>query len=148
MPRQQTRFFTRIGLWFGSFVVAVTLFSLLCCLSSLSLDPFRGILLFTAFLALPVCFLNLPFAVALRNADSWRMWAILVCGALSGPVFLLALGVIMQLRGGNVHLIWQGDRGLDIGIVPSIPFADGLGLLTAGLYVLGLKAIQRRSTST
>lgn len=142
----RVRIFRRVGLWFGSFIISVTLSSLLCCLSNLSLGSCSGVFLFTTVLALPAWFLYLPFVLALKDAEEGRIWTILTIGTLIGPAYLAVFGVIMQLRGGNVHRIWQGDGGIDLGIVQSLPFALAVGFLTTGLYVIGLKVIHRRAT--
>ena len=100
-----------------------------------------------AITALPAWFLYLPVGLAFKDAEQRRLWIILTSGTLIGPACLIVLGVIVQLRGGDVHMIWQGDGGESLGIVEFIPFALGLGFLTASVYVIGLKVMRGRSTS-
>ena len=153
--------FRRIGLWLCSFVVAVTLLSLLCCLP-FSFRSFAVIFQFTSvlrwflslvlqittILALPVWLLYLPFVVAVKDAEGPRLWIILTSGTLIGPACLTILGLILQLGGGDAHSIWHGDGGISLGIVQSMPLAFGVGFVSASLYVIGLRAIHRRSEAT
>ncbi|HSU61950.1 MAG TPA: hypothetical protein VLI55_21750 [Bryobacteraceae bacterium] len=152
----------RIGLWLGSLLVSVSLFSLSLSLlfSSLSL-LFNGawsfrvgavfaILRVTMTFAFPVWCLYLPFVLALRDAEGSRIWTILVSGILIGPAALALLGLILQLRGGNPHLIWHGDPLLGVlgGIAVMMFFAAIIGFLTTSFYVIALKLFYRRSTVT
>jgi hypothetical protein len=151
--------YRRIGLWLCAFLISVILFSLLCCLASLfrsfsvvfqftaMLQSFLVVLKVTTILALPVWLLCLPFVVLFKDAEQRRPWIMVMSGTLIGPACLIILGLILQLAGRDAHMIWQGD-GIDLGIVPSIPFALGLGFLSASLYVIGLRVISRRSTAT
>lgn len=148
--------FKRIGLWLCSLSVSVISFALVFSVPvplQPLLIPFQFTTLLRVFFfnlqlmtiyALAVSVFFLPFLVALKDAEQRRLWMILASGTLIGPACLMLLGLIVQLRGGDPHMIWNGD-GISLGIVPSIPFALGLGFLTASLYVIGLKVINRRS---
>jgi hypothetical protein len=92
----------RIGLWFGSLLVSVTLFSFICSLLFSGPGFFRlGTVLFifrvTMIFALPVWCLYLHFVIALKDAEERRIWTILVSGALIGPTSLVLWGVMLQL---------------------------------------------------
>jgi hypothetical protein len=119
----------RIGLWGCSFVARVALFSFLCCLSNLSLRSFPTIFTVTVLLALPAWLLYVPLVVVLRSSNKSQIWVVLISGLFIGPAYLAGVGLIVQLFGGNHHLTWYGN-GLDLGIIPSMPFAIVLGKWT------------------
>jgi len=98
--------------------------------------------------AFPVWCLYLPFVLALRDAEGSRIRTILVSGLLIGPVSLALWGLILQLRGGDPHLIWHGDPLLGVlgGVAAMMIFALIVGFLTAFSYVIALKLLYRRST--
>ena len=56
------------------------------------------------FFALPGWFLALPLVIYFKNANGWRIWAILAIGTAIGPCFLLCLALIAA---GKIN--WQGD---------------------------------------
>lgn len=111
---------TRIGLWFCSFAVSVTLFSLLCCLPvvfrsfaillqfTTILRTFFSVLQFMTMTALPAWFLYLPVVIAFKDAEQRRLWILMTSGTLIGPACLIVLGLIVQLRGGDAHMIRKG----------------------------------------
>jgi hypothetical protein len=131
--------FMRVGLWIGSVLFSVTLFSLLLSLTGSFFIIFQVAITF----ALPVGLLYLPIVALLKTAQGWRMWVTLVTGTLVGPASLALWGVILQLRGGNAHTIWQGD-GIGLGVAPAIILASLVGLLTTAIYVIVLKVLHRR----
>ena len=51
----------------------------------------------TMTLALPIWCLYLPFVIALKDAEEWRIWIILFSGILIGPASLASWGLILQL---------------------------------------------------
>ncbi len=136
----------RIGLWFGSLLLGVMLFSLLYGLFTSQVDAFFLIARITMMLALPVWFLYLPFVLAIKDAEGRRMWTVLVSGTLIGPAYLGLWGLVLQLKGGDAHEIWIGN-GIDGGYGPDMISALVVGLLTTGFYVIGLKVACRRQVS-
>jgi hypothetical protein len=141
----------RIGLWFGSLLLSVTLFSLLFNVLFSGPGFFRVgtvLLIFrvTLIFALPVWCLYLPFVIALKNAEERRIWTILVSGILIGPASLVLWSLILQLRGGDPDTIWQGDP-LAFGVSGVMIFALIVGFLTTSFYVIALKVLHHRSTA-
>ena len=141
----------RVGLWFGSLLLSVTLFSLLFNLLFSGPGFFRAgsvLLIFrvTMTFALPVWCLYLPFVIALKDAEERRSWTILSSGILIGPASLALWGLILQLRGGDPHTIWQGDP-LAFGLRGAMIFALIVGFLTTSFYVITLKVLHHRSTA-
>lgn len=126
----------RIGIWLGCFLLTVTAFSL-----------FFGAAFFvfriTVEFAFPVWVLYLPIVVLLKDAEKPRSWIILGSGLFIGPASLGLWGLILQLRGGDSHTIWQGD-GIGLGVFQGMFYAAILGGLMAAGYVAVLKAIHRR----
>ena len=144
--------FKRIGLWFGSLLVSVTLFSLLFNLLFSGAGFFRAasVLLafrFTMIFALPAWCLYLPFVIALKDAEERRIWTILWSGILIGPASLVLWGLILQLRGGDPYKIWHGDP-LAFGLSGAMIFAVIVGFLATSFYAIALKVLQRWSTAT
>jgi hypothetical protein len=131
----------RIGLWFGSLLLSVTLFSLL--FSRASVFFIFGV---TMTLALPVWCLYLPFVIALKDAEERRIWTILFRGILIGPASLALWCLILQLRGGDPHTIWQGAPP-GLGCNSAVILALIVGFLTTSFYVIALKVLHRRSTA-
>jgi hypothetical protein len=140
----------RIGLWFGSLLLSVTLFSLLFNLHFSGPGFFRVgtvLLVFrvTLIFALPVWCLYLPFVIALKDAEEGRMWTILISGVLIGPAALVFWGLLLQLRGADPDAIWRGDP-LAIGMGGAVIFALIVGFLTTSVYVIAaLKVLHHRS---
>jgi hypothetical protein len=126
----------RTGVWFGCFLLSVALFSLF--FGSAAVLVFRVAMIF----ALPVSLLFLPFVIGFKNAERERSIILLAAGALIGPVCLALWGLILQLRGGNLQMIWIGD-GLDEGVLPASVYACIVGAVTAGCYVAALKVLHR-----
>ena len=140
----------RISLSLGSLLFSVTLFTLLFGLFLRSQGLFRAepllfILRFTMIFALPVWCLYLPFVAALKDAEERRIWTILFSGILIGPVSLALWGLILQLRGGDSHNIWQGDPLLGVlsGVAASLIYALIVGFLAASFYVMALRTLHR-----
>jgi hypothetical protein len=131
----------RIGLWFASLLLAVTFFSLL--FKAGAFIVFRV----TMMLAFPVWCLYLPFVIALKDAEGWRMWTIMLSGTLIGPASLALWFLILVLRGGDPLTIWRGDPlGGSYGAV--MIFALFVGFLTTSFYVTTLKLLHREPTTT
>ena len=145
----------RIGLWFGSLLVAVTLFSLFFCLffgssGFLRIGPAFLVFRVAMTFAFPVWCLYLPIVIALKDPEGRRIWTILVIGILIGPASLALWGLILLLRGGDPHMIWNGDPLLGTlgGIAAGMVFALIVGFLTTSSYVIALKVLYRRSTAS
>jgi hypothetical protein len=144
----------RVGLWFGSLLVAVTLFSLLLSLLFSIAGSFRveSVFMFfyvTMMFALPVWCLYLPFVIAIKDAEGRRIWTILVSGILIGPTSLGLWGLILLRRGGDPQKIWYGDPLLGVlgGIGAMMVCALIVGFLTTSFYVFALKRRHRRPTA-
>jgi hypothetical protein len=135
---------TRIGLWFGCFLIAVALFSLL--FSQLFSNGGAVMFIFraTMTLALPVWFLYLPFIVKLKDSEDRRIWIILVSGILIGPLALTVWCLILQLGGGDARDIWQGDP-LAPSTAACMIFASVVGFLATAIYGISLKVVYRLS---
>jgi hypothetical protein len=140
----------RIGLWFGSLLVSVTLFSLLFNLLFSGPGFFRAetvrlIFRATMIFAFPVWCLYLPLVIALKDAEERRIWVLLFSGILIGPVSLALWGLILQVRGEDPRKIWHGDPLL-FGLIGGMICALIVGFLTTSSYVIALKVLHRRST--
>ena len=140
----------RIGLWLGSLLLAVTLFSLLFNLvfnraAFNWLDSVFVIFNVTMTFALPVWLLYLPFVIALKNAEDRGIWTILFSGISIGPVSLALWCFTLQLSGDDPHRIWQGDPLIGMGGIAAMLFALIVGFLTTSFYVIALKVLHRRS---
>jgi len=130
----------RIGLWFGSLILSVTLFSLL-------LDgPLIFIFRITMIFAFPVWCLCLPFVIAFKDAEKRRPWILLLSGTLIGPASLALWCLILQLRGGDPHTIWYGDPLAGPAWLFWI-YALIVGFLTTSIYLVSLRALHRSSTA-
>jgi len=141
----------RIGLWFGSLLLSVTLFSLLFTLHFSGPGFFRAesvLLTFrvTMIFAFPAWCLYLFFVIALKDAEQRRGWTLLFSGLLIGPASLALWGLILQLKGGDPAEIWHGDP-LAFGLNGAMIFALIVGFLTTSFYVIALKALHRRWTA-
>jgi hypothetical protein len=131
----------RVGLWLASLLLAVGFFSLL--FKAGAFIVFR----ITMMLAFPVWCLYVPFVLALNDAEGWRIWIIMLSGTLIGPASLALWFLILVLRGGDPHTIWQGDPlGGSYGAV--MIYALFVGFLTTSFYVATLKIFHRESTDT
>jgi hypothetical protein len=137
----------RIGLWFGSLLLSVALFSLFFALLNSGPGFFRAESVFFTFrvtmiFALPAWFLYLPFVIALRDAEERRSLTILASGTVVGPASLVLWGLLLQLGGADPQTIWQGDP-LAFGFLESMIFALIVGFLTTSFYVVALKVLHR-----
>lgn len=135
----------RVGLSLGCLLLSVTLFSLLFSLPfGAGVVPlvFRVAIVF----AIPVWCLYLPFVIALKDAEGWRIWIILLSGILIGPTSLALWGLTLQLRGGDPHNIWQGDPLIGLGGIAAMIFAAIVGFLTTSFYLIALRVLRRRTT--
>jgi hypothetical protein len=135
-----TNTLTRIGVWFVCLLVSVTAFSLFFRTGAFFV--FRATMTF----ALPVWFLYLPFVIVLKDAEQRRGWIIVASGIAIGPASLALWGLILQLRGGDKHTIWQGD-GIGLGVLQGMICAAIVGFLMTACYAIALKVICRRSSA-
>jgi hypothetical protein len=104
-----TNAFGRIGIWCGSLLLSVALFSLLFNLVFNRAGAFFLVFRITMKFALPVWCLCLPFVIALKDTEEQRMRTILFSGILVGPLAFGLWCFILQLGGGNTNEIWYGD---------------------------------------
>lgn len=141
----------RVGLWFASLLVAVSLFTgLFCALYSGSphywaqaLSVVFGITMIFAF---PVACLFLPVVIALKDAAKWRLWVLLVSGALIGPVCIALWSTALVLAGRqSVQDAWNGDPLTGMGTPVLMVFALIAGSVTTILYVASLRIAARRA---
>jgi hypothetical protein len=136
----------RIGLWFGSLILSITLFSLLL---PLLWNSWGGAVTFlfrvTMIFAFPVWCLCLPFVIAFKDAEKRYPWILLLGGTLIGPALLALWCLILQLRGGDPHTIWYGDPLAGPAVLPWIS-ALIVGFLTTSIYLVSLRALHRSST--
>jgi hypothetical protein len=135
----------RVSLSLGCLLLSVTLFSLLF------IQPFGTgavplVFRVAIMFAIPVWCLYLPFVIALKDAQERRIWIILLSGILIGPTSLALLGLILQLRGGDPHDIWQGDPLIGLDGIAAIIFAAIVGFLTTSFYLIALRVLRRRTT--
>jgi Na+-driven multidrug efflux pump len=145
--------YRRIGLWLCSFLISVLLFALVASLPTLLsiwseftavARAFVYYLILMTIYALMVSVVYVPFLVAFKDAAQRRLWIILISATLVGPCCLVVLSFILTfangepLASGDVHRIWR-DEGPGIGI-DVMPFAFGLNLVTAILYVAALRS--------
>src|SRR5262249_54255587 len=142
----------RISLSFASLLLAVTLFTLLFSLLFTGAGFFRAgtlLLIFrvTVVFARPVWCLWVPLVIALKDAEERRIWTIFLSGIVIGPASLALWGLILQLRGGDPHRIWQGDPLIGLGGIAAMIFSAIVGFLTTSFYVIALKILHRRSTT-
>jgi hypothetical protein len=133
----------RVFIWLGSLFLAVCLFSLFLSRGA-SVESVVFIFEVTITFALPAWFLYLPLVFLLKDADERRGWVLLASGFLIGPASMFLWALILQLRGENAHLVWQGD-GEGPGFVANAICAFIVGCLTTGLYVTSVKLISRRT---
>jgi len=121
-----------IALWFGSLVLAISLFSLL-----FGPGAFLFVFRVTMMFAFPVACLYLPVVMALRDTEEGRIWTILASGTLMGPACLVLWGFILDLGG---HAVWQSDD-IGLGLGAGLAMALVVGFLTTVSYVTALKII-------
>jgi hypothetical protein len=144
----------RIGIWFVCLLLAAALFSLVLSLfvNSAGLDKLWLILpIFrvTMMCALPIWCLCLPLVIAVRDADGWKIWTILLSGSLIGPLLVGLWFLLLQMGGANPQMLWQGTplTGWAGSSIAGMFFAFIVGLLTSSLYLVALKVLHRRSTA-
>jgi hypothetical protein len=144
----------RVALWFVSLLTAVAFFSVFLSLwlttaesakASLILPIFR----MTMMCALPVWCLCLPLVIAMKNAEGWRLWAILLTGSLLGPLLVGLWFLLLQLGGASQPMVWQGDPQLGWAgrSIAGMIFALIVGLLTTSTYLMAIRLLHRRSIS-
>lgn len=135
----------RIGLWFGSLLLSVAIFSLFFSLAFYS--PFFLVFCVTMMFALPAWCLYLPFVIAFKNAEGWRMWIILVSGILIGPASI-ALWCLIQLKaGGDPYKIWHGEPPINMGGIVCMDLSLIVGFLTTSFYVIALKTLLKTAAA-
>ena len=129
----------RVALAFGCMLLAFTVFAFLLVVptavrfGSKYALPGVQILPVYLFFTLPGWFLALPFVIYFKNADGWRIWAILAIGTAIGPCFLLGLTVIPT---GQIN--WQGAGS-------AVLMALFIGFLTTLFYVLLLRRFTKKA---
>ncbi len=128
----------RVGLWFGSLLLAVALFSLLFILHGSRPGYFQVEGVFWVFcitftFAFPVWCLYLPVVIKLNDAEGRRLWAILGSGVLIGPVAFALYDFLYHLGGG------EPDDPLAPSMTECVFFALIVGSLTTIFYVIALK---------
>ena len=142
----------RVGLWFGSLLLSVALFSLFSNLLFSGPGFFRVgtvLLIFrvTMIFALPAWCICLRFVIALKDAEGRRIWTIFLSGILIGPASLALWGLILLARGDDPHEVWEGDPLVGLGAVEMMTHALIVGFLTTSFYVIALKVLHHRSTA-
>lgn len=144
----------RIGLWFVCLLVSASLFSLFLgfFLNSVGLDKLWLILpIFrvTMMCALPIWCLCLPIVVAVKDAEGWKSWTILVSGSLLGPLLVGLWFLVLEMGGANPQMFWQSGRpaGWAENSIAGMIFAFVVGLCTSSFYLAVFKRLQRRSVS-
>jgi hypothetical protein len=139
----RAQLFWRIGLWFLSLIVAVSLFSLAfgALFNGSVTEGFSVIFRITMIFAFPVACLYLPVVIGLRNAAKQRLWFLLISGALIGPVCIVLLSFVELLMGQSARDILYGDplAGPAAGLAGSMILAFVVGTLTTLLYILLLR---------
>jgi hypothetical protein len=136
----------RIGLWFVSLILTVTVFSMLFSLlvsTSVSMPTVIAIFQVAIRFALPVWCLYLPFVVALKDAEGPRLKTLLLSGSLIGPASVVVGCFILLLRGANMISIVQGDPLTGLGAISVAFLAFIIGFMTTCLYVIALKGLHR-----
>lgn len=142
----------RIGLWFGSLILSVSLFGVFFELLLNPRSSWAGAAIpfffrITMTFAFPVWCLCLPFVIAFKDVQKRRLWILLLGGTLIGPVSLALWGLSLQLTGGDPHTIWYGDPLAGIGGIACMLFALIVGFLTTSIYLASLRILRRFSTS-
>jgi len=137
----------RIGIWACSLCISALIFSL--AFSGLvngtaAVNPF---FLVTVKLALPAWCVYLPLVVLLKNGEEWRKPLLLLAGAVIGPATVLFMALVALARGMDARSVWQGDPLDGIGAAAGAVFAAIVGVLTAGLYLIGLKVLLSSRTT-
>jgi hypothetical protein len=127
----------RLGLWFGCLALAVAAFSLFLGVP-LGMDV---ILRITLVFLLPAWLLCIPMIVGFKDAEKARIWIIILSGAVTGPLVLMAR--CLQLRGGDAYAIWHGDP-VAPGTSVFMAFAAIVGLVLTAIYGISLKILHRR----
>jgi len=127
----------RIALALGCLLFAFAAFAILGVVPTLirygSGPGMRSMEMMPVYLAVAIAgwLLTIPFVIAFKDANGWRLWATLVIGTAIGPVFLLAPELVMA---GQIN--WQGNGG---GVVMSLY----VGFPTTVFYVLILRRFSR-----
>lgn len=142
----------RIGLWLVSLLIAVAFFSvfLSLCLTVAGSNGF-GLVLpvfrMTMMCALPIWCLCIPLVIAMKNAEGWRGWTVLLVGSFIGPLLVGLWFLLLELGGANQQPItWQGESfsGRTGSSLAGMLFALIVGLLTTSLYLLSIRLLHRR----
>jgi hypothetical protein len=142
----------RIGLWFVCLLLAIGLFSLLLSLYMKGVGfakPWFVLPIFrvTMMCALPIWCLCLPVVIAAKQAEGWKMWAILPIGSLIGPLAIGLWFLVLQMGGASPQTMWQGDPliGWVGSSIAGMIFALIVGVLTSSFYLVIFRALNRRS---
>jgi hypothetical protein len=101
----------------------------------------------TLMCALPIWCLCLPVVIAAKQAEGWKMWAILAAGSLIGPLTIGLWFLVLQIGGASPQTMWQGDPliGWIGSSIAGMIFALIVGVLTSSFYLVTFKALYRQS---
>jgi hypothetical protein len=142
----------RVGMWFVCLLVSVALFSLLLSLfvDSVGLDQLWSVLpIFrvTLMCALPIWCLCLPLVMAIKDAEGWKIWTILLSGSLIGPLLVGLWFLLLQIGGANPQMLWRRGplTGWAASGIAGMSFAFVVGFLTSSFYLMAFKILHRRS---
>jgi hypothetical protein len=133
----------RIGLSFGCMLLSITIFLLWGVLHASShRELINDLAIAPVYLlfAFPGWLLSLPLVMAIRDAEGWRGWVILLIGVSIGPGFLLVWAFLTaQSRGGRI----VNSEGDGFFYIASLIISS----LTTIFYVSVLKFTHRRSVA-
>lgn len=145
----------RVGLWFVSLLTAVVFFSVFLSLWLTAAESGKAGLIqpifrVTMMCALPVWCLCLPLVIAMKNAEGWRMWTLLLTGSLLGPLLVGLWFLLLELGGASQPVVWQGEPQLGWAgsSIAGMSFALIVGLLTTSTYLMSIRLLQRRSAAS
>ncbi len=133
-------FFVRLGLWF---VCCLALAAPICFAFSKGGSLDAG-LRFALLFALPAWLLYIPLILALKDAKSHRIWIILGCGLLLGPIMVAVSCGIAIAQGERPGTAWEGDP-LGPSTVTLMVLSAFVTLALAGIYGACLKVLGHRS---
>jgi hypothetical protein len=132
------RALARVGLWFFSLLLSVTVFTLLFSLVLGAPGALPLIFRMTMIFAFPVWCVYIPYVV-FANVRSRRF----VLAASFGAPGLLALWFFfLQLKGTDPESIWRGDPLVGFGGIWGLLFAFVVGFLASFFYVMGSRVLR------
>lgn len=132
----------RICLWLVSFLLADVCFSLF--FGFFYIEVVWAYFFITLLIAWPAWCLFLPVVIAFKDAEKWRLWAILTTGILVGPLSLVLWDEVARLhRDLNAPVLGLRDPLNALGEI-GLVFAFVVGSLATCAYVYGLKILYDR----